>query len=111
MGIQSNINQMLGVAAGGIAAGKNMYAQSQKLVQKQQEAMKKAEEVKQAKATQKTKRRNFMNYLKNEPTSLGGTVGELPVEVQKKIAAQYTKSQRKALMDRVDKEVRGVNKE
>lgn len=81
------------------------------LALKQEEAMKKAEEVKQAKATQKTKRRNFMNYLKNEPTSLGGTVGELPVEVQKKIAAQYTKSQRKALMDRVDKEVRGVNKE
>lgn len=58
---------------------------------------------------QAQKRRYFMDYLRNEPTSLGGTVGELDPNLQKTIAGQYNRSQRKALMDRIDRE-RGGSK-
>lgn len=71
------------------------------LLQKQEEATKKVEQVKQAK---KTQRRNFMDYLKKQETSLGGTVGDLPPAMQKQIASTYTKSQRKTMMDRMDRE-------
>ena len=56
------------------------------LIQKQEQAKKKVEEVKEAK---KTQRRNFMEYLRKQETSLGGTVGDLPPEVQKQIARLY----------------------
>lgn len=51
----------------------------------------------------KKQRRNFMDYLKQQPTSLGGKVGDLPPQAQKQIAGQYTRSQRKRLMDMADK--------
>ena len=56
--------------------------------------------------TKKTQRRNFMDYLSKQTTSLGGTVGELPMPMQKQIASQYSKSQRKTMMDRMDKEAK-----
>ena len=62
-------------------------------VSRQQEAMKK-------------QRRNFMSYLAQQSTSLGRTVGDLPMPVQKQIASQYSKSQRKTMMDRMDKEAK-----
>ena len=55
-------------------------------------------------------RRNFMAHLKNVEISGGGTVGELPSHVQKAIAAQYSKKERKELMDRQDKQSKGGNK-
>lgn len=52
----------------------------------------------------KTKqKRDFMSYLQSQPTSLGGKVGDLPEALQKTIAAQYTKSQRKSMMDKIDR--------
>ena len=54
----------------------------------------------------KTQRRNFMSYLAQQSTSLGGTVGELPKPIQKQIASQYNKKQRKTMMDRMDKEAK-----
>ena len=54
----------------------------------------------------KTQRRNFMSYLAQQSTSLGGTVGDLPMSLQKQIASQYSKSQRKTMMDRMDKEAK-----
>lgn len=62
-------------------------------VGKQQEAMKK-------------QKRNFMDYLAQQSTSLGGTIGDLPKDLQKQIASQYTKSQRKTMMDKMDKEAK-----
>ena len=53
--------------------------------------------------TKQTQKRNFMSYLKNIEIQGGGTVGELPVHLQKVIAKQYTKSERKQLMDKGDK--------
>ena len=54
----------------------------------------------------KTQRRNFMSYLAQQSTSLGGTVGDLPMPLQRQIASQYNKSQRKTMMDRMDKEAK-----
>lgn len=71
------------------------------LEERQNQAMARMKKQAQAK---KTQRRNFMTYLAQQPTSLGGTVGELPKEAQKQIASQYTKSQRKTMMDRMDEE-------
>lgn len=65
----------------------------------QENANSKAKQVSQAKRSQ---RRNFMEYLRKEPISGGGTIGDLPPHVQKSLAKQYTKSQRKQLMDRED---------
>lgn len=58
----------------------------------------------QQSVTQAQKRRYFMDYLREQPTSFGGTVGELPHKVQRQIAGEYSRKERKALMDRIDKE-------
>ena len=52
-------------------------------------------------------RRNFMDYLGKQETSFGGTVSQLPPEMQKQIASQYSKSQRQSMMNRMDKEKKG----
>ena len=57
-------------------------------------------------AAKKTQRRNFMSYLAQQSTSLGGTVGDLPMSLQRQIASQYNKTQRKTMMDRMDKEAK-----
>ena len=62
--------------------------------------------MKQQQEAKKTQRRNFMDYLAKQSTSLGGTIGELPKPTQKQIASQYSKSQRKTMMDRMDKEAK-----
>lgn len=63
----------------------------------------KAQETLQTKQEEKRKtRRNFLDYMKDEPTSLGGTFGELDPALQKKIANQYSKSARKKIMNRKD---------
>ena len=69
----------------------------------QQQAMGRMNRQKEAK---KALRRNFTTYLSQQPTSLGGTVGDLPMSLQEQIASQYNKSQRKAMMDRMDKEAK-----
>lgn len=58
----------------------------------------------QQSVAQAQKRRYFMDYLREQPTSFGGTVGELPPKVQRQIAGEYSRKERKALMDRIDKE-------
>lgn len=70
---------------------------------KQVFAMDRMSRQQEAKRTQK---RNFMSYLAQQSTSLGGTVGDLPMQLQEQIASQYSKSQRKTMMDRMDKEAK-----
>lgn len=53
-----------------------------------------------AKASQ---RRNFNDYLAKMSTSMGGTVGELPKEMQRAIASQYSPKDRKKIMDEEDR--------
>lgn len=91
--IQSSINAMLGTVAGAA------FGIKKTLQQRQQEQMKKVEQQQEAK---KVQRRNFMNYLKKQPIAGGGTVGELPPQMQKQIASQYSKKERKQLMDAMD---------
>ena len=55
--------------------------------------------IKQQEAKKK-QRRNFMSYLAQQ------TVGDLSSDVQKQIASQYNKKQRKTMMDRMDKEAK-----
>ena len=78
------------------------------LEERQNQAMARMREQAQAK---KTQRRNFMNYLAQQPTSLGGTVGDLPKSLQKQVASQYTRSQRKTMMDRMDEEAKNGKQE
>ena len=53
-----------------------------------------------AKASQK---RRFKDYLAKMETSLGGTVGDLPAEAQAYIASQYSRKDRKKIMDEEDR--------
>lgn len=57
---------------------------------------------KQVKAKGSQKRR-FRDYLARMETSLGGTVGELPAEAQAYIASQYSRKDRKKIMDEEDR--------
>ena len=101
MSFQGDINRVLGMAAAGATAYKAKAAAANKLLEKQKQAADKVKQVQQAK---KTQRRNFMAYLGKMETSLGGTVAELPKNVQHEIAKTYTRSQRKTIMDRMDRE-------
>lgn len=110
--IQNAINQTIGTAGIVARLSPNLEkkAELRKLEKKEkilqerlrmQKAMKKVANKQDAKQKQK---RNFMSYLKEQPTNLGGTVGELPLNIQKQLAKQYSASQRKKLMDTMDKE-------
>lgn len=84
-------------------AYKQAYGREMSNLEAQQQAMDRMNRQKEAK---KALRRNFTAYLAKQPTSLGGTVGDLPMPIQKQIASQYSKSQRKAMMDRMDEEAK-----
>lgn len=99
MSIQGSVNQVIrsiGVAA---SISKDNKLKRDKL--RQELAQKQMMQQQEAK---KTQRRNFMDYISSMPSSFGGTVGDLPKDMQKQIASQYSKSQRKTMMDRMDKE-------
>lgn len=99
MNFQSSVNRALGSIATVSTAKK--FTPKNILTEKQDQAIEKVKQIQEAKTKQ---RRNFMDYLSKMPTSLGGTVGELPKDVQKTIASTYSKSQRRTLMDRMDRE-------
>lgn len=106
MSFQGKAMSLLGSVQQATMLHSSLQAKSD-LKARQENALAKAEAVKQAKVHQKQKRRNFMrDYLSKQETSLGGTIGELPIAMQKQIASQYTKSQRKAMMDRMDREAK-----
>lgn len=58
-------------------------------------------------ATRK-KHRNFMrDYLSQMQTNMGGKVGDMPKDMQKKIAANYSPRERQRIMNQKDKEKGG----
>lgn len=58
-------------------------------------------------ATRK-KRRNFMrDYLSQMQTNMGGKVGDMAPDLQKKIAANYSSKERQRIMNQQDKEKGG----
>lgn len=71
---------------------------------KPEEVMSKMAEKGKAKVEQRAKRRDFMKALGAEQVNFGsgteGSVSDLPKNLQKAIAAQYNKSQRKELMNK-----------
>lgn len=69
------------------------------LVQKQDQALNQSAQISEAKQSQ---RKNFMSYLKNVEIQGGGKVGDLPLNMQRQIAKQYTPSERKKLMSNQD---------
>lgn len=82
-------------------AYREAYNQELSRIDKMSQAMSRVGRQSEAKKTQK---RNFMDYLAQQPTSLGGTVGDLPKDLQKQIASQYSVNQRRTMMDRMDRE-------
>ena len=82
-------------------AYREAYNQELSRLDKMSQAMSRVGRQSEAKKTQK---RNFMDYLAQQPTSLGGTVGDLPKDLQKQIASQYSMNQRRTMMDRMDRE-------
>lgn len=67
---------------------------------KMEEANNTSQKQVKAKASQ---RRRFKDYLAKMETSLGGTVGDLPAEAQAYIASQYSRKDRKKIMDEEDR--------
>jgi hypothetical protein len=66
-------------------------------------ASKRAEAALKVKQGEKRKaRRSFIDYMRNEPTSFGVTVGELTPELRKTVLSEYSKKERKQIMDRKD---------
>ena len=59
-------------------------------------------ELKAKQEEKRSSRRNFLDYMKDEPTSFGGTVGELKPEWRKAVLSAYNKKERKEIMDRKD---------
>lgn len=56
----------------------------------------------------RNKRRNFIrDYLSQMETSMGGKVGDMPADMQKKIAANYSSKERQRIMNQQDKEKGG----
>lgn len=51
----------------------------------------------------KEQRRSFKDYLARQPSSLG-PIGKLPPKIQQQIASQFTPSERRKLMNKIDKE-------
>lgn len=99
MSIQGSVNQVIKSIGDAASIGKDIKLQRDKA--KQELAQK---QMKQQQEAKKTQRRNFMDYLSKQTTQLSGTVGDLPKDLQKQVASQYSKSQRNTIMDRMDKE-------
>lgn len=108
MGFQSSVMNVLHTASAIKGFGDKKVSTTGNLLVQRQEAARKR--VKQAQEAKKKQRRNFMDYLSKQETSLGGTVGDLPVSMQKQIAKTYTKSQRRTMMDRMDMEAKDGKK-
>ena len=79
------------------------YRREMSNLEMQEQAMARQNRQKQAKKTQK---RNFMDYLAKQPTTLGGTIGDLSPDLQKKIASQYDRNARRRMMNQMDREAR-----
>lgn len=82
-------------------AYREAYNQELSRLDKMSQAMSRVGRQSEAK---KTQRRNFMTYLAQQPTSLGGTVGDLSPDLQRQIASQYSRNERRNMMNRMDRE-------
>lgn len=125
MAIQNAINSMIGSASRAVVAvkayqnlktrkaiaaekGKARQAQAAQKVSQSPQQMA-AEKARQSAANaikaRADQRRSFMDYLKNQPTSLG-KVGDLPDHIQKQIAKQITPNERQRMMKQMEEEAK-----
>lgn len=106
MSIQGSASKVIGaVGMAAKVAQDKFYQQTpqERSAARRESANRRAQDLVQNKDMQRKTRRNFMrDYLSKQPTSFGGTVGDLPKNMQRQIANQYTPAQRKKLMDEVD---------
>ena len=111
MSIQASINQVLSLAGtlgalkGKIdnqAAAKNKAAAGTKPKKTEVAETTATESLTTAQEGKRKTRRNFLDYMRDEPTSLGVTFGQLDRKLQREIAGTYSKSERKRIMDRKD---------
>lgn len=101
--IQGSVNQALGGVAQLMGTARFGQMTSKKM--SLEAAKKKAMESSQASVEAKTEQKNeFMEYVKKQPTSFGGTVGDLDERLQKKIAESYTPEQREKILEEIKKE-------
>lgn len=77
----------------------NLNIQAENARKKAQEAW---ERTKAEQAARRKSRRKFIDYIKDEPTSLGATVGELDPRIQKEILKSYSRADRKKIMKEKD---------
>lgn len=113
MSIQSSFNQVLSLAGvlgalkGKIdkqSAAKTKAAAGTKSMKTEVAETTATDSLTTAQEGKRKTRRNFLNYMKDEPTSLGVTFGQLDHKLQKEIAKNYSSSERKRIMDRKDAE-------
>ncbi len=128
--IQSAINSMIGSASHAVIAVRGYQelrakqaAKAEKAAQKsitkrEQPQAKSVQEMAASRAKQSAEnaikakskqRRNFMEYLAKQDSSLG-KIGNLDPAIQNKIAQQYTPHMRKQLMDAMDAAGKGGGK-
>lgn len=107
---QDRVDSYLGIYAEQQAELREERAQSAstKAAIKAREAMQRMRQLGQQQIAQNKTRRNFMDYLRKETSSLG-KVGDLPESVQKEIAKKYSAAERKKLMDNIDANKKGAN--
>lgn len=80
----------------------NLFSSIDKRSAERAKAAESAESELKAKQEEKrSSRRNFLDYMKDEPTSFGA-FGSLNPKMQKTIAASYSKYERKKIMDEKD---------
>ena len=114
MSIQASINQVFSLA-GTLGALKGKMDKQAAAKDKKAAAgtkQKKTEVAENAAASSLTTaqegkrktRRNFLDYIKDEPTSLGANVGQLDKKLQREIARGYSSAERRRIMDRKDAE-------
>lgn len=112
---EADIKAMLAQGTGSLIQGAKSSKELGGLESKVNETLKKARDeierrqVQMAVAgfkqeSQRSQKRNFKEYLSKLEIAGGGKVGDLPKNMQSAIAKQYSKEERKELMDRMDKE-------
>lgn len=101
MSIQSNVNQVISIA--GLLGRRGQQFEQEQIKQRRaaEELKARASLVKEQTRQRKT-RRNFLQYMQDEPTNLGVKFGQLPISAQKELAKEYTPSQRRTIMNRKD---------
>lgn len=101
--IQSAINRVLSLSA--VLAGRTPQAEAvkvEKSIERDRQIKAARQSLTKAQENVRRTRRRFIDYMRNEPTSFGLKLGQLPKDVQKTVLSEYTPSQRRKIMNEKD---------